>query len=142
MSYPVSIKGVLLIGEQVALMKNHRDEWELPGGRIEPGESPEQTVAREFEEELGVRIAVSAPIDSYLFEVIPAQHVFIVTYGCRLIGEFEPRVSDEHTGFALHPVDDLHTISLPAGYRASILRWLEHPSIAAAPSARPPSAHR
>lgn len=34
--YPVSIKGVLVRDGRVVLMHNERDEWELPGGRIEP----------------------------------------------------------------------------------------------------------
>ena len=32
--------------------------WEFPGGRVEPGESPEQAVAREFGEETGFDVAV------------------------------------------------------------------------------------
>ncbi len=32
--------------------------WELPGGRVEPGESPAQAVVREFDEELCFRVRV------------------------------------------------------------------------------------
>ena len=90
-TYPTSIKGVLLLDRRVLLVKNSRDEWELPGGRIDANENPAQTLSREFAEELSIDVALSAPIDSYLFEVIPGRHVFIVTYGCRLVGEFRPR---------------------------------------------------
>jgi len=37
--YPVSVKGVLVRNDRVLLVHNERDEWELPGGRIEPGET-------------------------------------------------------------------------------------------------------
>jgi 8-oxo-dGTP diphosphatase len=36
--------------------------WELPGGRVEPGESDVDAVVRECQEELGVDVAVGAPV--------------------------------------------------------------------------------
>jgi 8-oxo-dGTP pyrophosphatase MutT (NUDIX family) len=123
MDRPVSIKGVLLIGRQVLLVKNHRNEWELPGGRMDPGESHAQTLAREFAEELSIKVAISKPIDAYEFEVIPGRHVNIVTYGCSLTGQFDPRLSEEHSEHCLWPIDRLSEINLPVGYRRSVEKW-------------------
>lgn len=123
MTDSVSIKGVLLIDGKVLLVLNERKEWELPGGRLEIGETPEQALAREFEEELSIQIEPQGVIDSYLFEVIPSRNVFIVTYGCRLRGQFKPAVSAEHTEFSLHALADLERIPLPAGYARSIRAW-------------------
>lgn len=118
--FPVSIKGVLVLpSDEVVLALNDRDEWELPGGRIEIGESATECLVREFKEELGVDVEVNGLIDTYLFEVIPGKHVFIVTYGCRLIGRFSPVVSHEHSKIATFPIDDLPA-NLPSGYAHSI----------------------
>lgn len=123
MSHPVSVKGVLLRDGCVVLVKNSRNEWELPGGRIDRGEDHAQTLSREFMEELSVEVTVGQPIDSYLFEVIPGRHVLIVTYGCTLTGKFAPRISNEHIKHCLWPVDRLSEINLPAGYRQSVEKW-------------------
>lgn len=120
MTYPVSVKGVLCAPDgRVVLLKNERDEWELPGGRIEAGEAPAACLAREVEEELGVRVSVGAPLDSYLFEVVPGKFVFIVTYACVLDGGFVPVLSHEHQEVGLFAPAALPA-RLPEGYRASI----------------------
>ncbi|MFL7964375.1 MULTISPECIES: NUDIX domain-containing protein [unclassified Pseudomonas] len=122
--FPVSIKGVLQSPEGlVVLMLNERDEWELPGGRIELGETAPQCLAREIGEELAVEVSVEAPLDSYLFEVIPGKHVFISTYRCQLLGGFVPTISHEHKEIGLFAPDQL-PVNLPAGYRQSIIKAL------------------
>ena len=107
------------------LVRNARNEWELPGGRIDLGETPEQTLEREFSEELSVQVRAVEIIDSYMFEVVPSEHVFIVTYGCRLLGSFKPVLSHEHTECSLHALGNLSRIPLPAGYARSIKSWSE-----------------
>jgi mutator protein MutT len=123
---PVSVKGVLLVDGAVVLVKNDRDEWELPGGRVDPGETHAQTLVREFKEELAIDVAPRSFVDSYEFEVIPSKHVHIVTYGCALLGEFRPALSTEHTAFGLYALADLEKIPLPAGYVRSIRTWSQH----------------
>jgi 8-oxo-dGTP pyrophosphatase MutT (NUDIX family) len=118
--YPVSVKGVLLAPEgEVVLLLNEREEWELPGGRIELGESPVECLAREIREELNLRVRVGTPIDTYLFEVVPGRHVFIATYRCDLAGPFDPSLSDEHKRIGLFPPSTLPP-DLADGYRSSI----------------------
>lgn len=118
--YPVSVKGVLLSPErELVLLLNERDEWELPGGRIEIGESSAECLAREIREELNIEVEVGTPVDTYLFEVIPGKRVFIATYRCALVGSFSPSISHEHKRLGLFSLAALPS-GLPPGYRASV----------------------
>jgi 8-oxo-dGTP pyrophosphatase MutT (NUDIX family) len=123
--YPVSIKGVLLIDGRVVLLKNERDEWELPGGKLDPGETPETCVVREIDEELGLTVECEAILDSWLYEIRPEVHVLIVTYGCRLLKPASPRLSDEHKEVGLFAPDEIAALPMPGGYRRSIMAWIE-----------------
>lgn len=121
--YPVSVKGVLKTQEgDVVLLRNEREEWELPGGRIENGETPQECLAREIMEELGLTVEVGPLLDSYLFEVVPGKRVFIVTYGCKLTCPYLPVISEEHIELAAFAPDSLPH-PLPMGYRSSIASW-------------------
>lgn len=122
---PISVKGVLLLDGSVVLVKNPREEWELPGGRPDVGEDHAQALAREFVEELSIKVTVGRRIDSYVFEVVPGRKVQIVTYGCTLDGAFAPSISSEHIEHCLWPVERLSELHLPMGYRRSVERWAD-----------------
>ena len=49
--FPVSVKGVAVQHGMVLLLQNERNEWELPGGKLELGEDPADCVVREIGEE-------------------------------------------------------------------------------------------
>ena len=53
--------GQVLIARRAA--KAHQGGlWEFPGGKVEPGESVQQALAREFAEELGVAVQATQPL--------------------------------------------------------------------------------
>ena len=123
-SFPVSVKGVVLRGHRVLLLKNARDEWELPGGRIEVGETPEDCVVREIAEETGWTVTAGPILDSWMYHIaVEHQDVFIVTYGCYPIGDTRPVVSNEHKEIGLFSESDIPALNMPDGYKCSIATW-------------------
>src|SRR5205809_7054953 len=95
--YPISIKGVVDVNGKIVLLKNERDEWELPGGKLERKESPTECVEREVLEELGIRAEAEVLLDVWMYDVLGKIDVFIVTYAMRAIEQpVNVRVSHEH----------------------------------------------
>lgn len=123
-NYPISVKGVVVRDDTVLLLKNEREEWELPGGRIEPGETPEECVAREITEETSWPVTTGPILDSWMYYIDEAaKHVFIVTYGCYPDTDTEPVLSHEHKEIGLFRQDAIADLNMPDGYKRSIATW-------------------
>jgi ADP-ribose pyrophosphatase YjhB (NUDIX family) len=109
--FPVSVKGIVVRDGAVVVVHNRRDEWELPGGKLEIGESPERCVARVL-------------VDAWVYDVAPGTQVLVLTYGCAERSERTPIVSPEHTRLAWIALDEIDGLHMPDGYKSSIVRWV------------------
>ena len=121
--FPVSIKGVVFSGERAILLRNERDEWELPGGKLEPDESPSDCCAREILEELSLDVSVDRLLDCWVYDILGKVKVLIVTYGCRLDSPRPIAISSEHKEVGLFALPEIDRLPMPEGYRASVRRW-------------------
>jgi 8-oxo-dGTP diphosphatase len=79
----IDVDGRVLIAERPP-GKEMAGLWEFPGGKIEPGERPEETLIRELAEELGivVRDACLAPL-TFASHAYADFHLLMPLYVCR-----------------------------------------------------------
>jgi mutator protein MutT len=114
---------VILAQGSVVLLKNERDEWELPGGKLELGEAPEDCVVREIDEELGLSVTVDRILDTWLYHIREGIEVFIVTYGCRPKPFSRITPTPEHKAADWFDLTLVKDLKMPAGYKKSIAAW-------------------
>src|SRR5258707_931755 len=121
---PISVKAVLIHDGRVLLLLNERGEWDLPGGRPDPGEDHRAALTREVREETGLEVEVGGLLDEHLFEVLPQRFVHIVAYACTLVCTADIILSDEHLRTHWAPVTELDEVMagfrLPSGYLNAI----------------------
>ena len=122
--YPVSVKGIVYINANIVLLKNERNEWELPGGKIEISESTEQCVIREIKEELNLEVELQSLVDVWMYKVGGKVNVLIITYLCKPIqmNETKLKISHEHKELGLFARDQIAALNMPEGYKQSIYR--------------------
>ena len=123
--YPVSVKGVVLHQRRALLLMNERGEWDLPGGRPDPGEDFARTVERETFEESGARVEAAGFIEEGPHEVLPGRFVWIVAWGCRALDLSRLGTSDEHHRLGWFDVDALGNIPLPQTYARAVRLWAD-----------------
>ena len=94
--------------------------WEFPGGKVHDGEPPDEALARELDEELGVSIAIEYPITFAVHEE-PGLQILLLFYAARITGG-DPQPS-EGQAIVWSPADQLDKYPTPPA-DAELIRHL------------------
>ena len=89
-----------------------KDGWEFPGGKIEPGESPEAAIVREIHEELAMVVRVERHVTDVAWDY-PTFHLEMCCFLCS-IAEGSPHLLEHEAARWLKPSDIDSVAWLPA----------------------------
>ena len=92
---------------EALLLRNPDGTWELPGGKIEHGDTAMESLEREVEEETGLDVTSAEPVETAVRKIKKkkSRGKFAVVYRCEFAGRVTDdgasvEISDEHVDFA------------------------------------------
>ena len=89
--------------------------WEFPGGKIEAGETPQQALAREIQEELNAKITVGELIETIEYDY-PTFHLSMDCFWCEVVeGELMLLEAEDSTWLTAETLDSVSW--LPADHK-------------------------
>lgn len=119
--FPVSVKGIFFINNKVVLLKNERDEWDLPGGKLSRRESFSDCLEREIKEELNIEIESKELIDITKVNILEKIDVIIPVYFCRTNAQYDDlKLSGENFDLGLFSSSQLPFQNLSEEYKELI----------------------
>lgn len=113
MKKQINVVGAVLVRDGLVLAAQRSELmalpllWEFPGGKIEPGESPQEALRRELHEELSVQATVGEQVETTEYEY-DFGVVTLTTFYCSLVGG-EPTLT-EHAQIRWLPAGELTSL--------------------------------
>ena len=85
-----------------------KDGWEFPGGKVEPGESPKEALAREIREELDTEVSVGELIHTVEYDY-PAFHLSMDCFWCTIVsGKLRLLEAEDAKWLAKNEIDSVN----------------------------------
>ena len=109
--FPVSVKCLIYDDKRILLIKNERDEWDLPGGKIEKNDNVIDTLVREVKEELNLTIDNYNILQAkkYLFR---KQEIIVIAYYSKITNDEPIRLSFENLDYNFFSYNELNQLKL------------------------------
>ena len=109
----IGVKAIIEKNNEILLIKRSekyehlKDAWDIPGGRLEFGEEPEDGLKREIKEETGLQLKeIKHILDASTVFKNEEKHIVRITYLCT-VEEGITKISNEHTHIEWIPKEEL-----------------------------------
>lgn len=104
-NFRIAAKGFIVDeNDNLLVLKREKNDvhmpeiWEIPGGRLDPGENPFEGMKREAREEIGIEVEVKEPISVKHFTRQDGQVVTMIIFLCKPLSK-DVKISEEHEEF-------------------------------------------
>ncbi len=114
--FPISVKAIIIDNKRILCLKNERNEWDLPGGKINFNENVEKCLKREVKEETNLEIndlKILKPFN-LKFNDVP---VFILIYLAKISCDSPIIISHEHSEYNFFSKSEIENLNMQKDYK-------------------------
>ena len=114
--FPISIKVIIVEDNKILCLKNERNEWDLPGGKLNFKENIEECLKREVKEETNLTIKNLKILKPFnlKFNHVP---VFVLVYSAKISCDSSIYISYEHSDYNFFSKSEINNLNMPQAYK-------------------------
>jgi 8-oxo-dGTP diphosphatase len=124
--YGLTMRGIARKNDEILILKRHPEsrtnpnKWELPGGKVDPGEDFDKALIREFNEETNLNIELGQFVGA-VQEEFPHKKTIALVMEVVLLGEIEVKISDEHIDWKWATIEEIKNLKI-SGWFETLLK--------------------
>ena len=114
--FPISIKAIIIDNNKILCLKNERNEWDFPGGKINFKEDVEECLKREVIEETNLEIKNLKILKPFnlKFNDVP---VFILLYSAEISCDSSIAINYEHSEYNFFSKSEIKDLNMPQDFK-------------------------
>ena len=103
------VKGIVRKNDRILVLVKQNGKLDLPGGRVERGETIQSALQREIKEETGLKVEIHDPVEEWSFYKTPDQLIKGITLECDYLGG-KVKLCCEHKRYFWAAVDRVSSL--------------------------------
>jgi len=109
------IKGIVRKNDNILVLVKPNGTLDLPGGRVENGETIKSALQREINEETGLKVEIHDPIEEWSFYKTPDQLIKGITLECDYL-DGNVKLCEEHKRYFWVAIDNIKRLNFTRNF--------------------------